>query len=248
MKKFGLIGYPLGHSFSKKYYLEKIHNEQIAGINYDLYPIEDIGLFPQLYQKDTSFAGFNVTIPYKQSVMAYMDELSPEALAMGAVNCVKVSHSDAGPYLKGFNTDAYGFEKSLIPQLDRTIHTSALVLGNGGAAQAVLYTLKKLGIGTQLVSRKKSDNMLTYQELTTELVQNTKLIVNCTPLGTFPNVDECPDIPYGAIGRNHYLYDLIYNPEETLFLKKGRDQGAITKNGYEMLILQAERNWELWAI
>lgn len=249
MKKFGLIGYPLGHSFSKKYYQKKIQNGQIGEVDYDLYPIEDITFFPALYLQDQSFEGFNVTIPYKQMVMPFVDHLSPEAKEIGAVNCIKITYPEQEkPYLQGFNTDAYGFEKSLLPQLDSTIHAKALVLGNGGAAQAVLYVLKKLGIHTQLVSRKKSDFMLTYGELTNELVQDSKLIVNCTPLGTFPDIDQCPDIPYDAIGHEHYLYDLIYNPEETLFLRRGKARGASIKNGYEMLVLQAEKNWEIWGI
>lgn len=249
MKKFGLIGYPLGHSFSKKYYLEKIQNEKIERVHYDLYPIENIGLFPAVYQNDRAFKGFNVTIPYKQAVMPLIDKFSPEASHIGAVNCIRVSHTeDGGTYLEGFNTDAYGFETSLLPQLDTTLHTKALVLGNGGAAQAVLYVLKKLGIHTQLVSRKKSGDTVTYEELTKETIRETRLIINCTPVGTFPEVNHCPEIPYEAIGTDHYLYDLIYNPEETHFLKKGKERGARTKNGYDMLVLQAEKNWEIWSI
>ena len=245
MKKLGLIGFPLGHSFSKKYYLNKFRTENITGIDYELYSIEHIEQFPDLYQNDSSFYGFNVTIPHKQTVIAYMHELSPEAAKIGAVNCIQIRYNQENPVLKGFNTDAFGFEESLKPLL-RNLQNKALVLGNGGAAKAVLFTLEKLGIPYKIVSRKPGTGDLTYEDLTEQIIADHQLIINCSPVGTFPNVNASPKIPYEGIGETHLLYDLIYNPEETAFLKQGRKKGATTKNGYEMLLLQAEKNWEIW--
>jgi len=245
MKQLGLIGYPLGHSFSKKYYLEKFKNEGINDIDYDLYPIPTIEEFPDLYLNNPEFYGVNVTIPYKQEVMQFLTDLSEEAKEIAAVNCIQIKHTDSGIKLKGFNTDAYGFEMSLKPLL-KSNHKSALVFGNGGATKAVVYSLKKLGISYQIVSRTKTAGNLSYDELSPELIKESLLLINCTPLGTFPKTEEFPVFPYDAITEDHLLYDLIYNPEETTFLKKGKQQGAQTKNGYEMLVLQAEKNWEIW--
>ncbi|WP_185213249.1 shikimate dehydrogenase family protein [Sphingobacterium mizutaii] len=245
MKQLGLIGFPLGHSFSKKYYLEKFRNEGIKNIDYDLYPLSTIEEFPSLYLNNPEFYGVNVTIPYKQDVMQYLTELSEEAKEIAAVNCIQIRHEPDGVKLKGFNTDAYGFEKSLEPLL-KPNHSKALIFGNGGATKAVAYSLKKLGIEYKIVSRTKTEDNLSYEDLTEELIQNTPLLINCTPLGTFPKTEECPALPYYAISSEHLLYDLIYNPEETLFLKKGKEKGAAIKNGYEMLVLQAEKNWEIW--
>lgn len=245
MKKLGLIGYPLGHSFSKKFYHEKFKKENIQGIDYDLYAIPDIKDFQRLYLDDHSFYGFNVTIPHKQAVLHYIDELSDEALEMQAVNCIRIEQREGKPFLKGFNTDAYGFEESIKPLL-KPYHKQALVLGNGGAAKAVFYSLKKLNIPFKVVSRTLTNGDLTYEQLNEELVQQHQLIINCSPIGSFPDVDNAPQIPYEGVTENHLLYDLIYNPEETEFLKRGRIKGAATKNGYEMLLLQAEKNWEIW--
>lgn len=245
MIKLGLIGFPLGHSFSKNYYLAKFKEEQITSIDYDLYPIADITQFRALYTNDSAFHGFNVTIPHKQAVMAYIDELSDEAAAINAVNCITVNRTNGKVTLKGYNTDAYGFQKSLEPLL-KPQHTQALVLGNGGAAKAVLYVLDKLNIAYKVVSRNKETGDFTYKELTPSIIEAHPLIINCSPVGTFPNVHECPQIPYEYIGPQHLLYDLIYNPEETLFLQKGKEKGATVKNGYEMLVLQAEKNWQIW--
>lgn len=245
MKQLGLIGYPLGHSFSKKYYLEKFRNEGIKNIDYDLYPLSTIEEFPSLYLNNPEFYGVNVTIPYKQDVMQYLTELSDEAKEIAAVNCIQIRHEADGVKLKGFNTDAYGFEKSLEPLL-KPNHSKALIFGNGGATKAVAYSLKKLGIDFKIVSRTKTEDNLSYEDLSEELIKNTPLLINCTPLGTFPKTEECPALPYHAISSEHLLYDLIYNPEETLFLKKGKERGAAIKNGYEMLVLQAEKNWEIW--
>ncbi len=245
MKKLGLIGYPLGHSFSKKFYREKFERENITDLHYDLYPMEDISAFPLLYERDPGFYGFNVTIPHKRNVMRFLNEFSPEAANINAVNCVQVRWQDGKPYLKGFNTDAFGFEQSLRPHL-KPQHTDALVLGNGGAAQAVFYVLRKLDISFKIVSRSRNNGDLAYADLTEDLIASHKLIINCSPVGTFPHIADAPAIPYAGIGAEHLLYDLIYNPEETAFLKRGKEQGAAIKNGHEMLVLQAEKNWEIW--
>jgi shikimate dehydrogenase len=245
MIKLGLIGYPLGHSFSKNYYLAKFDKENIQNIHYDLYAIEQIDQFPSLFSLDSDFRGFNVTIPHKQAVIPYLNELSEEAAQMKAVNCITIKHQEGKIILKGYNTDAYGFEKSIEPLL-KPHHTKALVLGNGGAAKAVFYTLEKLNISYKIVSRNSGTGDLTYEDLTKELLAEYSLIINCSPVGTFPHIDSCPNIPYEGITEKHLLYDLIYNPEETLFLKKGKERGATIKNGYEMLLLQAEKNWEIW--
>ena len=245
MIKLGLIGYPLGHSFSKSYYNSKFEKEAIEGVHYDLYPLENMAAFHSLYNSDEAFRGFNVTIPHKQNVLSLLSELSPEASQIGAVNCITIERNNGIAYLKGYNTDVYGFQKSLEPLL-KPYHKKALVLGNGGAAKAVLFALKDLNIDYTIVSRSKDNGDLTYDELTQEIIDTHNVIINCSPIGTYPNVDECPHIPYEFISEQHLLYDLIYNPEETLFLKKGKEKGAHTKNGYEMLVLQAEKNWEIW--
>lgn len=245
MIKLGLIGFPLGHSFSKSYYLSKFEKENIFNIDYDLYSLENIEQFEELFLEDNNFKGFNVTIPHKQSVLAYLDELSEEAERIQAVNCITIRRENGEITLKGYNTDAYGFQKSLEPLL-KPHHTKALVLGNGGAAKAVLYSLEKLNVTYKIVSRSKENGDLTYEELTPDIFSDFTVIINCSPIGTFPNTEMCPDIPYSEITDKHLLYDLIYNPEETLFLKKGKSRGATIKNGYEMLVLQAEKNWEIW--
>lgn len=245
MIKLGLIGFPLGHSFSKNFYLAKFERENITSVNYDLYAIEHIAQFPDLFGTDLQFRGFNVTIPHKQTVISYLNELSEEAQIMKAVNCITIKYVDGKPILKGYNTDAFGFQKSIEPLL-KPHHNKALVLGNGGAAKAVFYSLEKLNISYKIVSRNSETGDLAYDDLTANIISKYPIIINCSPIGTYPNVDVCPNIPYDAISDKHLLYDLIYNPEETLFLKKGKDKGATIKNGYEMLVLQAEKNWEIW--
>lgn len=246
MKKLGLIGYPLGHSFSKKYYLEKFRQEQITDVDYDLYPIPQIADFSKI-ASNKDFYGVNVTIPYKIEVMNYLDELSEEASAIQAVNCIRISHTaDGTTRLKGYNTDAYGFEASIKPLIDPQVDKKALILGNGGAAKAVIYALNRLGIMHSLVSRSKKADQLTYDELDTAILADHTVIINCSPVGTFPHTEQSPKIPYEFLNDNHLCYDLIYNPEETTFLRKSKQMGARIKNGYEMLVLQAEKNWEIW--
>lgn len=259
MKKFGLIGYPLSHSFSKKYFTQKFEDQKIEGSEYNLYPLEKLESFKDLLYKNRNLCGLNVTIPYKVDVIPYLDWLSHEAKIIGAVNCIKVKSESpvtaafSGELgveghdfrLEGYNTDAYGFENSLKPLL-RSHHNNALILGDGGAAKAVKYVLQKLNIAYVVVTRKEIDNNMLFSDLNEQEIKHHKLIINTTPLGTYPDVDACPPIPYEYLTDEHLLYDLIYNPEETLFLKRGREKGTATKNGLEMLILQAERSWEIW--
>jgi len=238
MRKYGLIGYPLKHSFSPGYFKDKYEKENIKDARYDLYPLEDIKEVTKLL--DGSMNGFNVTIPYKKKVIKFIDELDPVAAAIGAVNTVRIRDGKS----IGFNTDVYGFEESLKTCFKRSKPSHALILGDGGATRAVKYVLGKLGIEHQVVSRK--EGFLNYSDLDEELIKEHRLIINTTPLGMSPNLDTCPDLPYEHIGADHILFDLVYNPAKTLFLQKGEDQKATIKNGLEMLHLQAERSWEYW--
>lgn len=244
MDKYGLIGFPLGHSFSRNFFNEKFENEGIKAkyINFEIPQIEDL---PEILASNPELKGLNVTIPYKQKVMAYLDELSPEAKAIGAVNVIRVSHKGKDVVLKGFNSDVIGFTRSIEPMLEPA-HKKALILGTGGASKAIEYGLKTLGLETLFVSRTKKENTITYEEVTPEIIKEYNVIVNCTPLGMYPKADTCPDIPYEAMDGHTILYDLIYNPDETLFLTKGVRYGATTKNGLEMLLLQAFASWEFW--
>jgi shikimate dehydrogenase len=247
--KYGLIGYPLSHSFSKKFYTEKFINEGIQDVEYDLFPIPSIQDFSVLLDQQPKLQGVNVTIPYKIEVMRFLDEIRPEAASIGAVNCIKIRREgDSKPKLIGYNTDVFGFTQSLQPLLQPG-QTSALVLGNGGAAKAVCYGLNQLGIEWKLVSRTPNphdSHQLSYEELNQEVLNEHLIIINTTPLGTFPEIAERPPIPYEFVHAKHLLYDLIYNPSETAFLQEGQKRGARIKNGYEMLVLQAEKNWEIW--
>lgn len=246
MNTFGLIGFPLTHSFSKKYYDAKIERLRRTDVTYELYPIPSIAEFPQLIESEPTLMGVNVTIPYKIAVMPYVHRLSPEAAVIAAVNCIRIERPDnVPPVLTGYNTDVYGFTESLRPLL-RPWHQKALILGNGGAAKAVMYALTKLGITYAVVSRTPKPGDYAYTRLDAGIMADHPLIINTTPLGTYPVVADCPDIPYGLISEQHLLYDLVYNPAETEFLKRGKAAGAATKNGLEMLELQAERNWEIW--
>lgn len=246
LRTFGLIGYPLSHSFSKKYFTEKFEQERIPKCTYELFPIEKVALVEALIHENKSLEGLNVTIPYKVSVLPYLNEVEEAAAAIGAVNCIAIEHQDrAEPYLKGFNTDAYGFEESLKPFL-LPHHQKALVFGNGGAAKAVKYVLQKLGISYLSVVRSPAADAILYPMVTQKLLEEYTVLINTTPLGTSPNVDSCPPIPYQFLSSQHLAYDLVYNPEETLFLRQSKAQGAKIKNGLEMLKLQAERSWFIW--
>lgn len=240
MRLFGLIGYPLSHSFSKKYFTEKFAKENLAECVYENFPIPDISHLNEILAKP-GLEGFNITIPYKEQVLSFLDEQSPVVRKIRACNCVKIVNSK----LHGFNTDVIGFEGSLKKKL-KPSHNKALILGTGGSAKAVEYVLKNLGISFLDVSRKPSAKSLSYEQLTADVLKKHTLIINTTPLGMFPNVVQAPPIPYHALTPEHFLFDLLYNPEKTLFLKKGEEQGAQIQNGYEMLVLQAEENWKIW--
>lgn len=241
MKRFGLIGYPLTHSFSQKYFSNKFEQEGLTDHVYELFPIASVDLLPEVLRKHHDLVGLNVTIPHKIAVLPFLDE-SRLPGNMQATNCVKIVEGR----LIGFNTDVIGFERSFVPQL-KAHHRSALVLGNGGATAAVTFVLNKLNIPYQVVSRKLHEgSTLTYEMLNAETIANNNIIINTTPLGTFPNVHECADIPYEFLTNEHYLFDLIYNPAKTMFLQKGEEKGAAIKNGYEMLVIQAEESWKLW--
>lgn len=246
MRKFGLIGFPLGHSFSKGYFSKKFEIEKLNDCVYENYPIERIELLNDIINNNPELKGLNVTIPYKQQVMKHLDRIDAEASEVGAVNTIKIVKEDSGIKLIGYNTDIFGFEKPLLEKLV-AFHKSALILGTGGASKAVAYILHKHGISFRYVSRNpKEDTVYSYSDLTHEIVQEYKIIVNTSPLGMHPDTDKCPSIPYEAIGKDHILYDLIYNPEETLFLRKGEERKAIVINGLPMLYIQAEKSWEIW--
>lgn len=244
MKKYGIIGFPLGHSFSPGYFNEKFKNEGIDAV-YERYELPAITDLQAIIDYTQDLCGLNVTIPYKEKVMSYLDNVSPEAREIGAVNVVKITSKDDKQHLEGYNSDIIGFTRSIQP-LMQPHHTKALVLGTGGASKAVICGLRKMGVETLLVSRYKKDNTIQYEQIDADLLKEYTVIVNSTPCGMAPHFDECPALPYELITPRHLLYDLIYNPDETLFLKKGREQGAITKNGLEMLLLQAEAAWEIW--
>ncbi len=243
LTKYGLIGYPLSHSFSEKYFTEKFAREGIKNHVYSLYPLATIDDLPDLLRREPGLHGLNVTIPYKEKVLPFLDKIDPAAAAVGAVNTVKIRDGK----LTGYNTDVYGFEQSLLALIEqKTEDLQALVLGTGGAAKAVAYILQKLKIDCRYVSRSGKNGALTYSEIDGDKMKKRRLIVNTTPLGMSPNNDTLPDLPYRFLRPEHFLYDLVYNPELTAFLKKGKDAGARTKNGLEMLYLQAEKAWEIW--
>ena len=245
MDKYGLIGFPLGHSFSISYFNEKFENEHINAqyINFEIPSIDGL---TEILDRNPELRGLNVTIPYKEQVMKYLDAISPEAEAIGAVNVIRVTHKGDKVYLKGFNSDVIGFTRSIEPLLEPA-QKKALILGTGGASKASHYGLKSLNMQTIFVSRTRhGDGFITYEEVTPELVKEYNVIINCTPVGMYPHADECPKLPYEAMDTHTLLYDLIYNPDETLFLKRGREQGATVKNGLEMLLLQAFASWDFW--
>lgn len=245
MQKYGLIGFPLGHSFSRNYFNQKFEAENIDAryLNFEIPTIKD---FKQVLKANPELNGLNVTIPYKEQIIPYLDELDDDAKKIGAVNVIKFTKGLFGKTkLKGYNSDIIGFKQSIEPLLNEK-HRKALILGTGGASKAVFQGLKQLGIGATLVSRKPKEYCITYEEITPKIIEQYTVIVNTTPLGMFPNINACPNIPYELLTPQHLLYDLLYNPDETLFMKKGKEQGAIVKNGLEMLLLQAFAAWEIW--
>ena len=246
MRKFGLIGYPLSHSFSKKYFTEKFEKENIWNTSYELYPIESITKLPDLLANEPELVGLNVTIPYKEQVLTYLDELDPKAESIGAVNTIRIQNGR----LKGFNTDYYGFKDSLVKFVGANpMPARALILGTGGASKAVKATLEDLEIYYQFVSRKAAPGQLTYEEIKTsthEDIRTSTLLINTTPLGMSPHTASLPDLPYEQLTLDHFLYDLVYNPLVTAFMQKGIDAQCWVKNGLEMLHGQAEKAWEVW--
>ena len=244
MKKYGLIGYPLSHSFSQSFFNEKFLSEGIDAeyINFQIPTVKDI---QEVITENPELEGLNVTIPYKEKVIPYLDEIDAESLPIGAINVIKIVRQKEKVKLIGFNSDIIGFMRSIEPLLKQK-HQKALVLGTGGAAKAIFHGLKKLGLKPTYVSRSSAPDRLTYDMLTPAVMADHHVIVNCTPLGMYPKVDECPNIPYKCLTPDHLLYDLLYNPDKTLFMKKGAAQGAIVKNGLEMLLLQAFASWEFW--
>jgi shikimate dehydrogenase len=244
MDKYGLIGYPLGHSFSISYHNQRFADEGIDAkyLNFEIPSIDEL---PEVLSLHPELKGLNVTIPYKEKVMRFLDYVSPEARAIGAVNVIRVEHQGKKTILKGYNSDVIGFTQSIESMLE-DYHKKALILGTGGASKAVNYGLRSLGLETVFVSRYERPDTIQYDKITPEVVQEYNVIVNCTPLGMFPKTDECPPLPYEALTERNILYDLIYNPDETLFMRKGAEHGAEVKNGLEMLLLQAFASWEMW--
>lgn len=244
MDKYGLIGYPLGHSFSIDFFNEKFQNEGIDAkyINFEIPEIEDLH---EILASNPELKGLNVTLPYKEKVIPLLDDISPAAKSIGAVNVIKITHKGKKIHLKGFNSDVIGFTKSIEPLLE-TFHKKALILGTGGAAKAVNVGLKSLGIETKFVSRSLQPENFLYSDITAEVLKEYLVIVNCTPIGMYPHEEEAPLLPYEAIDNHHLFYDLLYNPDETLFMKKGMEHGATVKNGLEMLLLQAFAAWDFW--
>lgn len=245
MDTYGLIGYPLGHSFSRNFFTDKFASEDIEAEykNFEIPSIDDLSL---VLTKNPNLRGLNVTIPYKEKVMPFLDEISKEARAVGAVNVIRVEHKGKKVKLIGYNSDVVGFTNSIEPLL-KPHHKKALILGTGGASKAVYYALtKKLGMEAVYVSRYKRPHTVVYEDLDEAAVREYEVIVNCTPVGMFPHINEAPKIPYEALNENNLLFDLIYNPEETMFMQRGKEQGAVVKNGLEMLVLQALASWNHW--
>jgi len=241
MKIFGLIGKNIDYSFSRSYFREKFETNKLD-CSYKNFDLETIDSFIELKKNCKVFSGFNVTIPYKEVILPYLDYIDEEAKRIGAINTIKIKNNK----LIGYNTDHYGFKESLVKYL-KPHHKTALILGTGGASKAVAFALRELGIKFEYVSRTKSPEIKhTYNTLTSTEIEANKLIINCTPLGTFPKLEKCPEISYDQLDKYHLLFDLIYNPAETVFLKKGRLKGAKVTNGLEMLINQAEKSWEIW--
>lgn len=244
MDKYGLIGYPLVHSFSISYFNQKFIDEKIDAV-YENFEIPTIDLLPEVIDSNPDLRGLNVTIPYKQKVMPFLDAISQEAMSIGAVNVIKVTREGGKSRLKGYNSDVIGFTKSIESMLEK-FHKKALILGTGGASKAVDYGLKSLGLETVFVSRYQRPGTIQYEDITPDIIKEYNVIVNCTPCGMYPHTEECPKLPYEAMDNRTILYDLIYNPDTTLFMKKGAEHGANTKNGLEMLLLQAFASWDFW--
>ena len=242
MHRFGLIGKNISYSFSRGYFEKKFLNEDITDASYENFDIQTIEEFPNIIKQTKHLSGLNVTIPYKEAIIPFLNKLDKTARSIGAVNTIKINEKGK---LKGYNTDYYGFKKSLKPFLEKH-HQKALILGTGGASKAIAFALKEMDIEFTYVSSSGKKNSISYEMLDERLIKQNSLIINCTPLGTFPNVENCPNIPYQYLTENHILYDLIYNPSETKFLKKGKEKGCTVINGLKMLEFQAEKAWTIW--
>ena len=240
--KFGLIGRNISYSFSKKYFTEKFKISHFDNCEYKNYDIESINEFPKIISENKGCKGFNVTIPYKEEIIPMLDKLSKTAKKIGAVNCITISKKKK---LKGYNTDYYGFKKTIQPLL-KEHHKKALILGTGGASKAIAYALRKLKIEYDFVSRSPDGFQFDYADLNAKVFKEYHIVINTTPLGTHPNFENYPNLDYSLFTKKHIAFDLIYNPEETIFLKKAKENNAKTKNGYDMLIIQAERSWKIW--
>jgi len=246
MKLFGLIGHPLAHSRSKEYFQKKFEEEHFIDCDYRLFEFENLNSFPEFIQNTPELKGLNVTIPFKQNILNYLNEIDPTAKKVGAVNCIKIVRDGNELLIKGYNTDAFGLETSLRPLLGSR-HQKAMILGTGGSSKATSFILDKLGIEFIFVSRNPlHSNQISYDELNKGIIEDHSLIINTSPAGMYPNINVAPTIPYQYLTKDHLLFDLVYNPLETLFLKKGKEKGATIKNGLEMLYLQADRSWEIW--
>lgn len=244
MRKFGLIGYPLGHSFSKKYFAEKFSREQIKDCSYENYPLTTIGQLPDLILYE-DIEGLNVTIPYKSAVIKFLDRIDPEADSIGAVNVIRIKRLKDKTELIGFNSDISGIRDTLMPVIHSEIR-NALVLGTGGSSKAVCYALKGINVHYTLISREKKYGCLAYSEVSPDIIRNTQLIINTTPLGMYPDTGSKPDLQYDLLDNKHILFDLVYNPEITSFLRMGKERGCTILSGLKMLHSQAERSWEIW--
>lgn len=240
-KQFGLVGKNIDYSFSKKYFTEKFEKENLINHSYQNFDIHSVFEITQIV-KNPNLCGLNVTIPYKEEIIPFLDKISKKAKKIGAVNTIRTTKKGK---LKGYNTDFFGFQRSLSSLLNEH-HKKALILGTGGASKAVAFALKKLGIQYSFVSQKLRRDYLSYEKLNEAIFQEYQIIINCTPLGTFPDINSCPNIPYDLLNSNYIVFDLVYNPEETIFLQKAKQNGATTKNGMEMLVFQAEKAWEIW--
>jgi shikimate dehydrogenase len=245
MRKFGLIGYPLGHSFSKKYFAEKFINEHITDCSYENFPIKNISQFQKLIFEESELEGLNITIPYKSEIIQFLDIVDSEAIEIGAVNVLKIKRIQGKIQLTGFNSDVNGIKDSLLPYLNGKIK-NAIVLGTGGSSKAVCHVLNKSGVHVNLISRNKQPGALKYSEITPLLIRNIELIVNTTPLGMYPEIEGKPDLNYDLLTADHILFDLVYNPEITSFLKMGKERGSTIISGLKMLRSQAERAWNIW--
>ena len=241
-KRYGLIGKNIGYSFSKNYFTERFVQENWTDCSYENFDIQEISEFSKLIKDNPDLAGLNITIPYKESVIPFLDKLSKKARKIGAANVVRFTKKGE---LKGYNSDCYGFKKALKPLL-KPHHKKALILGTGGASKAIAFALEELDITSTFVSRKESSETFTYEEINKNTFDEHQIIINCTPVGTFPHIEEFPPVPYLFFSEKHIAFDLIYNPEETQFLKRAKENGAQTKNGYEMLVFQAEKSWKIW--